>query len=182
MDYKGFYSKIKHEIFTILLIGFAFSMQAQKHFDYNWLFGYGTGIPDSTNPFGGIIMSFSNNKISFIPQARDFEFYWQTNSFSNKDGELRLMSNGCSIANLNAEILKNGDSISYGKIWGVNCPKNQPSVQAGTFIHFGRNDSFLIFLHTILDTIDKELKVNRKAIFESKINEVEDSVVWLAID
>lgn len=177
MDIKSIYSKVKTKVIILCFFGFAFSMQAQNHFDYNWLFGYGTGIPDSTNPFGGIIMSFSNNKISFIPQARDFEFYWQTNSFSNKDGELRLMSNGCSIANLNAEILKNGDSISYGKIWGVNCPKNQPSVQAGTFIHFGRNDSFLIFLHTILDTIDKELKVNRKAIFESKIDEFEDSVV-----
>jgi hypothetical protein len=176
MDNRSNYPKVRIKILLLLLFGFAYSIQAQKHFDYNWLFGYGTGVPDSTSPFGGIIMSFNNGQITFIPQERNFEFSDQTNSFSDKDGILKYMSNGCSIANAIAKISKNGDSISYGKIWSVNCPKNQPSIQAGTFINFMDNDSQLIFLHTILDTIGKELKVNRKAILESKINMKEDTV------
>ncbi|MBK9723069.1 MAG: hypothetical protein IPO78_15865 [Saprospiraceae bacterium] len=115
---QSFHSKLKLSIAFILLIGIVFGMQAQKHFDYNWLFGYGTGIPDSTNPFGGVIMSFQNGRISFIPQARNFEFSWQANSFSSDNGELLYMSNGCLMANNNAEVIKNGgDSLGYGKIW-----------------------------------------------------------------
>ncbi|MBK9106846.1 MAG: hypothetical protein IPM92_00310 [Saprospiraceae bacterium] len=83
---------------------------SQKKHDYNWLFGYGSGIPDSTNPFGGIIMSFNKNKIEFIPQERDFWFNYQTNSYSDASGKLSFMSNGCSMADENAQIILNGDS------------------------------------------------------------------------
>lgn len=65
MDYESIYPKVRIKILVPMLIGLAFSMQAQKYFDNNWLFGYGTGIPDTVNPFGGIIMSFTNNKVSF---------------------------------------------------------------------------------------------------------------------
>ncbi|MBK9726940.1 MAG: T9SS type A sorting domain-containing protein [Saprospiraceae bacterium] len=174
---QSFHSKLKLSIAFILLIGIVFGMQAQKHFDYNWLFGYGTGIPDSTNPFGGVIMSFQNGRISFIPQARLFEFNYQSNSFSKNTGELLYMSNGCSIADKDADILNGGDSISYGKVWPVACPKYLPSVQAGTFINFLNDSDQIIFLHTIIDTIGIEPKVNRKAILESKIDLRTNSVL-----
>ncbi|MBK8451043.1 MAG: hypothetical protein IPL42_13890 [Saprospiraceae bacterium] len=145
-------------------------MQAQKHFDYNWLFGYGTGIPDSTNPFGGVIMSFTNNKVSFIPQARNFEFSWQANSFSSDNGELLYMSNGCLMANNNAEVIKNGDSLGFGRIWGVNCPKNQPHPQAGLFVNFSNDTNIIAFLHIILDTIGNGSRAFLKCIYETKID------------
>lgn len=151
-------------------------LQAQKHHDYNWLFGYGTGIPDSTRPFGGIIMSFKGKQLSFISQARDFEFNTQTNSYSSYEGELLFMSNGCFISDSSGIILENGDSIGIGKIWGVNCPKYQPARQAGIFLNFTNYDT-LIFLHSILDTIGNEMNAYRKAIFETKINIASNNVI-----
>jgi len=177
MDNKGIHSKVKINISIILIFGFAFTMQAQKHFDYNWLFGYGTGIPDTTNPFGGIIMSFTNNKVSFSSQARDFEFSWQANSFSNSYGDLLLMSNGCSVANASSTIIKNGDSLGFGKIWSVNCPKRQPLSQAGMFLNFAGDEKQIVFLHTILDTIGNGLKAFLKCIYETKIDLSKDSVL-----
>ncbi|MBK6544819.1 MAG: T9SS type A sorting domain-containing protein [Saprospiraceae bacterium] len=174
---QSFHSKLKLSIAFILLIGIVFGMQAQKHFDYNWLFGYGTGIPDSTNPFGGVIMSFTNNKVSFIPQARNFEFSWQANSFSSDNGELLYMSNGCLMADNNAEVIKNGDSLGYGRIWGVNCPKNQPLAQGGIFINLKNDTNTLIFLHTILDTIGNGQKAFLKCVYETKINVLADSII-----
>ncbi len=170
MVYKSFYSEMKDKVIVLLLIGLALNVQAQKHHDYNWLYGYGTGIPDSSRPFGGIIMSFTNNKINFIPQARNFEFNYQSNSFSDIDGKLLYMSNGCLIADASAVSIINGDSIGYGKIWGVNCPKYQPAPQAGIFLNFPKQKDTIVFLHTILDTIGNGLKAFFKAIYETKID------------
>lgn len=177
MDNQIIYSKIKQVIKLILLFGFAQSLQAQKHFDYNWLFGYGTGEPDSSNPFGGIKMLFDNKQISFIPQAREFEFNCQTNSFSNESGELLLMSNGCFIADSNGNKLFEGDSIGYGKIWGVNCPKYQPLFQAGIFLNFSNQKDTIVFLHIILDTIGNGLKVFLKCLYETKIDINQNKVI-----
>jgi len=152
-------------------------LHSQKH-DYNWLFGYGTGIiPDSANPFGGIIMSFNDGKIEFTTQAREFEFNYQTNSYSNASGKLLYMSNGCSLADSEAQILPNGDSLGYGKIWGVNCPKSQPLPQAGLFLHFENNQDTLIYLHTILDTFNGGEKAFLKCIYETKIDISNKSVI-----
>ncbi|MBK6545240.1 MAG: hypothetical protein IPG12_08215 [Saprospiraceae bacterium] len=170
MDYESIYPKVRIKILVPMLIGLAFSMQAQKYFDNNWLFGYGTGIPDTVNPFGGIIMSFTNNKVSFTPQARDFEFSWQANSFSNSYGDLLLMSNGCSVADASSSIIKNGDSLGFGKIWGVNCPKNQPHPQAGLFVNFSNDTNIIAFLHIILDTIGNGSRAFLKCIYETKID------------
>jgi len=49
--------------------------QTMRKHDYNWLFGYGGGVPDSSRAYGGIIMSFNKGKINFIPQDRAFDFY-----------------------------------------------------------------------------------------------------------
>ncbi|MGB4968187.1 MAG: T9SS type A sorting domain-containing protein [Saprospiraceae bacterium] len=170
MDHKSFRTKIKFKYFIILLFGFSLELQAQKHYDYNWLFGYGTGIPDSSRPFGGVIMSFANKQIRFSAQARVFEFNYQSNSFSDIEGQLLYMSNGCFVADAFGEIIPNGDSIGYGRIWGINCPKYQPVPQAGIFINFSTQKDSLVFLHTILDTIDNGLKVFLKAIYETKID------------
>jgi len=177
MENKSNYTIVRIKILILLIFGFAYSMLAQKLYDYNWLFGYGTGIPDSLHPFGGIIMSFSNGQISFKNQARDFEFNYQTNSFSDKDGNLLYMSNGCSMANSSAKIIANGDSLGFGKIWGVNCPKYQPAVQAGIFINFlQKNKDSLIFLHSILDTIGNGMEIYRNAIRATEIDISSNSV------
>jgi len=150
-------------------------LHSQKH-DYNWLFGYGAGVPDSSRPFGGIIMSFNDGKVEFMPQERDFEFNIQTNSYSNAEGKLLLMSNGCFMADDHAEKLVNGDSLGFGKIWGVNCPNYQPAAQAGLFINF-EDKGNLRFLHSILDTIGNGMKSFRKAIFETSIDLKKEYVI-----
>ncbi len=162
---------MKTKIVIWLLLGIATNAYSQKKHDYNWLFGYGTGIPDSSSPFGGVIMSFNDGQISFIPQAREFEFNIQTNSYSNAEGELQLMSNGCSLSDERATVLLNGDSIGFGKAWGINCPKYQPLFQAGAFLNFNKVDSdTIVFVHTILDTIGNGLKYYLKCIYETKID------------
>ncbi|MBK9106845.1 MAG: T9SS type A sorting domain-containing protein [Saprospiraceae bacterium] len=166
---------MKTKIVIWLLLGLATNAYSQKKHDYNWLFGYGTGVPDSSSPYGGIIMSFNDGQISFIPQARDFEFNLQTNSFSDDFGVLMYMSNGCFLADSEAKILPNGDSLGYGKIWGVNCPKYQPAAQSCLFINFSNSEE-LVFFQTILDTIGNGQKAFRKCIYENIIVHSNDSV------
>jgi len=163
-------------IFMIIAMFLPLHGQTKKH-DYNWLFGYGTGVPDSTRPFGGIIMSFNHGKIEFIPQSREFEFFYQTNSFSDARGNLKYMSNGCSIADANAHLQVNGDSLGYGKIWAVNCPKNQPLPQGGIFLNFKDQENNLAFLHIILDTMGNGQKAFIKCIYETKIDLNFDTII-----
>ena len=81
------------------------------------------------------------------------------------------------MADNNAGVIKNGDSLGYGRIWGVNCPKNQPLAQGGIFINLKNDTNTLIFLHTILDTIGNGQKAFLKCVYETKINVLADSII-----
>ncbi|MEP7196815.1 MAG: T9SS type A sorting domain-containing protein [Saprospiraceae bacterium] len=174
------YNKIKPVLnvnkvsLTFLILCFLyFPCNSQNKFDYNWVLGYGRSEPSETYLFGGFTINF-NSSITFKNQTREFNFEYNTNSYSNNLGELELMSNGCLIADGNSSILKNGDGINFGTQRNT-CPLLDIDLQAGLFISFKSNDSIIYYIHTITDTIGKRL--HRKYILLTSINKNIDSIV-----
>ena len=141
-----------------MVFGLAYHSQAQKHYDYNWAFGYGTGIYNDTNYFGGAIMSFNGKLIHFFPQHRSFDIRVQSNTYSDKLGEFLYLSNGCSLRDKFANNLKGADTIGYGDVWSINCPNSNNVVQAGLFIP--TDDSTINYIYLVVDTIGLRIKYN----------------------
>ncbi|HRI00496.1 MAG TPA: T9SS type A sorting domain-containing protein [Saprospiraceae bacterium] len=162
-------------IFSFL--GVALHCYSQKFYDYNWAFGYENDNIDTINipDFGGQIMSFQNKKISFSRRVLKHDFDNQTNSLSDRSGSLKYMSNTCDILNSSGDIILNGDKLLLSKY--NYCPKNDPSNQSGLFLVFENQDSILVFLHCIIDTINGSKNIFNKSIIEVKINTLRDSVL-----
>lgn len=74
------------------------------------------------------------------------------------------MSNGCSLANYQAELIPGIDTITYGA--KIGCPISKSSNQAGLFIPI--NDSVANFIYAWVDTLGK--RIYRKALFEASID------------
>ena len=156
-----------------MVFGLAYHSQAQKHYDYNWAFGYGTGIYNDTNYFGGAIMSFNDKLIHFYPQNRSFEIWWQSNTFSNGLGKLLYISNGCSLGNKFSNNLKGADTIGFSKAWKISCPASNNQVQSGLFLP--TDDSTVNYIYLVVDTIN--LRIHYKYLLSAKIYIQNDSII-----
>lgn len=157
-----------------MVFGLVYHSQAQKHYDYNWAFGYGTGIYNDTNYFGGAIMSFNGKLIHFFPQHRSFDIRVQSNTYSDKLGEFLYLSNGCSLRDKFANNLKGADTIGYGDVWSINCPNSNNVVQAGLFIP--TDDSTINYIYLVVDTIG--LRIKYKYLLSAKIYIPTDSLMY----
>ncbi|MBK7246031.1 MAG: hypothetical protein IPH98_19705 [Saprospiraceae bacterium] len=162
----------------MILIGMVFGLvyhsQAQKHYDYNWAFGYGRSVPNDTNFFGGFLMNFNDNLIKFFPQPRTFDIEVQTNSYSNDNGEFLYLSNGCSLRDKFSNNLKGADTIGFSRGWRINCPNSSNNVQSGLFIP--TDDSTVNYIYLVVDTIGLRLKY--KYLLSAKIYIPTDSLIY----
>lgn len=75
---------LRVSLILIIYFGFDKFVCAQNKFDYNWVFGYGVDLlPDDTSFFRGNIINFNHGTIFQIPQKRNFDFYFQSNAYSD---------------------------------------------------------------------------------------------------
>lgn len=102
------------------MLGFVHMTKAQSQAmnDYIWILGYPPNNLAIYN--GGVSMDFNKNLIS--PK------YFETKCaaldpavLSSSSGSLLAYSNGCSIFNVNHDLMQGGDTIAYGLIWESYC-------------------------------------------------------------
>ncbi len=137
---------MKQIICFIYLFSLCLSTQAQAKNDYNWVLGYTPNLPGEC--FGGTILDFNSNSLE--PKYFNTKCNaGQPAILSSESGKLLAYSEGCRIYNSEHEIMENGDSIAFGRIWESYCPENgYPGVQDHIFLPFpgDSNQAVLLYL------------------------------------
>ncbi|MBK7466716.1 MAG: hypothetical protein IPJ43_07805 [Saprospiraceae bacterium] len=85
-------------------------------------------------------------------------------------------SNGCAIYDENNNIIENGDSISYGRLWSP-CPLYSPENQNSYFLKVMDNDSLIVYLKGIYDTMSNGQNFYRKGLQENIIDHINKRVI-----
>ena len=83
--------------------------------------GYNGGRTHILN-LGGTDWVFSEDSLRLVRVEREAEFYVTDFSLADEDGALEIYSNGCHLYDAQHNIIENGDSINYGRIWEEQCP------------------------------------------------------------
>ena len=119
-------------IFTILLLILILTSPSfcQDKYDYQWLFGYKT-----SEDVDGTILDFKEMEVNIFPIQKNMDLGEGSSNICDRNGNLILYTDGCSIAGANHEIIENGDSISSGYIERVYCKTNgSPMTQSTIFL------------------------------------------------
>ena len=115
-------------LINVLLLCFSFCVliNAQQKEDYVWILGDQPG-------FTGLRFDF--NKTPFEAEERFFGLDMDQNNASicDDNGNLLFYTNGCAVANMDHEIMENGDSINAGfffdQLWLGDCENGYPGRQ-----------------------------------------------------
>lgn len=92
---------------------------SQNKQDYNWVTG-----SEHVNGYPKPIINFEHDTIKIKEAHLPFAFSRMNSGISDRNGNLLLYFNGCSIANGNHEILENGSEFNKGPTASFECPKN----------------------------------------------------------
>ena len=160
-------------IILLLFISLSTFGQTDKKMDYTWTLGYETGLIDSA--FGGSNLNF-DKIINQTRSFRKFEIIYQSSTYCDEKGNLIYHSNGCAIYDEKNNIISHGDSISFGKLWG-SCPLFNPENQNSYFLKVMDNDSLIVYLKGIHDTISNGQMFYRKGLQENVIDHKNKRVV-----
>ncbi|MBL7830083.1 MAG: T9SS type A sorting domain-containing protein [Saprospiraceae bacterium] len=143
----------------ILMFSLITIANAQKN-DQNWVLGIGTGgkkFPDS----GVFFMNFDYNggyKWD-IPDSDSngvvATYAFGTTSYSDKEGNLKFISNGIRIFNSTLEVMENGDTINPGYIWNKTSKQYNGYPATHNVLGLpapGQEDDFAYMVHYGVDT------------------------------
>ncbi|MBK7466713.1 MAG: hypothetical protein IPJ43_07790 [Saprospiraceae bacterium] len=101
---------------------------------------------------------------------------YQSSTYCDEKGNLIYHSNGCAIYDEKNNIISHGDSISFGRLWG-SCPLFNPENQNSYFLKVMDNDSLIVYLKGIHDTISNGQMFYRKGLQENVIDHKNKRVV-----
>ncbi len=87
--------------------------------DHVWIMGYDSDTNDDL--IDAVIFDFNNDSLHIIHEGKTFSIDETTASICDKDGNLLLYSNGCSIADAQHQIIEGGDTINYSNRWESHC-------------------------------------------------------------
>jgi hypothetical protein len=120
-----YFHAMKTSLLTIIMLFLFFQTgYLQPKHDYTWFFGKEGPGPDSLN-FGLSYLLFQADEVDIdrIPyqSGQNIKIYVSNATMSDINGNLIFYTNGCSIYNVNHEVMDNGDSINPGKIHDDYC-------------------------------------------------------------
>jgi len=92
-----------------------------QKYDANWVLGYGQkGI----ERFGNTIINFGPDSLHIYKSpVLEAQNEWAFTSVSDSSGNLKFVVDGCKIYNIKGEVMTNGDSLSFGEEWQIDCTK-----------------------------------------------------------
>lgn len=160
-------------IFLFFFISLSASGQTDKKMDYTWALGYDKSGIDSN--FGGNNLNFLR-KLNQKYSNRIHEIIYQSASYCDLKGNILYHSNGCAIYDDQNRLISNGDSISFGKLWG-SCPLYNAENQNSYFLKVMDNDSLIVYIKGIFDTIGEGKQFYRKGLQENIIDHTNKSLI-----
>ncbi len=102
----------------------------QNKSDYIW---FGGRDSQAENGIEGFMLDFNDGALSIEPLQSALSFDMNNVSICDKDGKLLFYSNGCAVANVDHEIMENGEGINDGEFfeffWEDDCKNGYPGLQ-----------------------------------------------------
>jgi hypothetical protein len=145
---------MRKQFFILTLICFVHLSWAQKY-DYVWVRGTGSQTPPP-DLFKTSFMDFKTNPPTVTLGKKYPPLLGAIGSMSDSTGKLLFFTNLIQVFNANEDIMINGDTINYGKVWEDFKDHGYPSV-AGTKIVPIYNDSLFLMIYVQLHTDSKYL-------------------------
>lgn len=111
-------SSTKAVLFTALVI-FTIKLTGQELQDANWLFNL-PAYKDSTSSeiiIASQIIDFSKNRFDLRVEEAKYTISTTVASISNNKGELLFYTNGCQVLQADHQLMENGDSLNFGKVY-----------------------------------------------------------------
>jgi hypothetical protein len=137
---------MKWHIFIFLNI--VCSLVYCQKYNHQWPYGYGSNLPLN---FGFSMIDFNNQSVSVavLGELDNFDFGDNGSFICNKNGQLQLMSNNCTIRDRNFNIVENSDTLTPGVTWDNFCADGDgyPSSQNALFLPEIDNDTVYYLLH-----------------------------------
>lgn len=103
-------------------LGFS-NTNGQRRFDYNWLAGYNSTVPNLN--WGGAGINFNVTPPLIFAENRDMNLFETNFTMSDSLGNLLFYTNGCDIADRNHQIMYNGENINPGPVHTIQCSQQQ---------------------------------------------------------
>ena len=92
-----------------------------QKYDANWVLGYDQ---NAISYFGNTIFNFGPDSLTIYKSpVLQVQNEWAFTSVSDSSGNLKFVVDGCKIYNINGAIMTNGDSLSFGEEWQIDCTK-----------------------------------------------------------
>ena len=135
----------------MFFLGVAGHGYTQKH-DYHWLNGYGA---EYGGIFGNFELNFHNQPVTADPiEFNNADLSDQVTSFSDADGNLLLVSNGCRLFDAKGQILPGGDTLNPGEIYNSWCKDNGSYPSMFNMIMLPQGNSIYLFhKRVVLDNL-----------------------------
>lgn len=111
-------SSTKAVVFTALVL-FVIKLTGQELQDANWLFNL-PAYKDSTSSeiiIASQIIDFSKNRFDLRVEEAKYTISTTVASISNNKGELLFYTNGCQVLQADHQLMENGDSLNFGKVY-----------------------------------------------------------------
>ena len=111
-------SSTKAVVFTALVL-FVIKLTGQELQDANWLFNH-PAYKDSTSSaiiIASQIIDFSKNRFDLRVEEAKYTISTTVASISNNKGELLFYTNGCQVLQADHQLMENGDSLNFGKVY-----------------------------------------------------------------
>lgn len=111
---------MKNILFCLFCCSLASPIKAQDKYDYIWYLG-GYGF-DLSKKYGTSVLDFNEAP----PKLSAIRFDMSRSSalayICDKNGQMRLLSNGCKTFNSQGKVVQGGDSLNFpGSVWVDNC-------------------------------------------------------------
>jgi len=137
-----------------LIFSFLFGvvhLSAAQKYDYVWPMGYGDDPP---NGWGISKLDFNGPSVrkEFLFAKKIFESSYSGSFICDKDGELLLLSSGCSVMDAQANVLPNGNGLNPGRFFDLNCvstagDQSYPVINGNFFITCPSWEDRYILIH-----------------------------------
>ncbi|MEZ5031371.1 MAG: T9SS type A sorting domain-containing protein [Saprospiraceae bacterium] len=169
--------KVKYCSFTrsviiiVLFLGVAVRGYTQKH-DYHWLNGYDA---EYGGIFGNFELNFHNQPVTIDPiEFNNADLSDQVTSFSNADGKLLLVSNGCRLFDALGHVLPGGDTLNPGEIYNSWCKNNGSYPVMFNMIMLPQENCVYLFHNRVV--LDSQFGITLTPSYLSKVDLGGDSI------
>ena len=142
---------MKKVIILMILFSVTSRVFSQNKMGNTWIVGIHkmpVAVFNGLQPPAVLILENTNSP------AYPFVVSWaHSNICDSATGDLLFLCNGMRMYDTSGNIMQNGDSLQYVKIYTQNTPPDQPATQGSLILPKGSNGEYYVFIPTVTDSL-----------------------------